>query len=129
MSSMNSWEKGTRANNLLFQKYVVNFVCIIARYRPKLFIFGAIENEVKKGALRFCARSNVQLLSFNVPEYHPLQACFTVEIPLLLNCLRLCIWAWPDIEQSIFHVYPRISMLYPPTLKLTAYLQGPFHPG
>ena len=34
-----------------------------------------------------------------------------------------------DFEQSIFHVHLRMSALYPPTLALTAYLHGPFHPG
>jgi hypothetical protein len=69
------------------QKYAVftpNFVRITARYRPKPFISGAIENKVKTGALRFCARSNLRLLSFNDPEYHQLQACFNVETPSLL---------------------------------------------
>jgi hypothetical protein len=69
------------------QKYAVftpNFARITARYRPKPFISGAIENKVKTGALRFCARSNLRLLSFNDPEYQQLQACFNVEMPSLL---------------------------------------------
>jgi hypothetical protein len=69
------------------RKYTVftpNLARITARYRPKLFVSGAIENKVKTGALRFCARSNLRLLSFNDPEYRPLQACFNVETPPLL---------------------------------------------
>ena len=57
------------------------FARITARYCPKPFISGAIENKVKKGALRFCARSNLRLLSFNDPENRPLQACLNVETP------------------------------------------------
>jgi hypothetical protein len=59
--------------------FTPNFARITARYRPKPFISGAIENKVKTGALRFCARSNLRLLSFNDPEYQQLQACFNVE--------------------------------------------------
>jgi hypothetical protein len=32
-------------------------------------------------------------------------------------------------KNSHLKVYLRISMLYPPTLVLTTYLRGPFHPG
>ena len=38
-----------------------------------------IENKIKIGALQFCVRSNLWLLSFDDPEYCPLQACFNVE--------------------------------------------------
>ena len=64
--------KGTRARAVYCRKYTVfmpNFARITARYRPKPFISGAIENKVKKGALRFCVRLNLRLLSFNDPEY------------------------------------------------------------
>ncbi|MCG8624165.1 MAG: hypothetical protein MJE68_19500 [Proteobacteria bacterium] len=60
-----------RARTVYCQKYVVfmpNFARITARYRPKSFISSAIENKVKKGALGFCAHSNLRLLSFNDPE-------------------------------------------------------------
>jgi hypothetical protein len=76
-----------RARAVYCRKYAVftpNFARITARYRPKPFVSGAIENKVKTGALRFCARSNLRLLSFNDPEYRPLQACFNVETPSLL---------------------------------------------
>jgi hypothetical protein len=65
--------------------FTPNFARITARYRPKPFVSGAIENKVTTGALRFCARSNLRLLSFYDPEYRPLQACFNVETPSLLN--------------------------------------------
>ena len=74
--------KGTRTHAVYCWKYAIfptNFARITARYRPKPFISGAIENKVKKGALRFCACSNLRLLSFNDPEYRPLQACLNVE--------------------------------------------------
>ena len=74
--------KGTRARAVCCWKYAVftpNFTRITARYRPKPFTSGAIENKVKRGALRLCARSNLRLLSFNDPEYRPLQACLNVE--------------------------------------------------
>ena len=76
--------KGTRARTVYCQKYAVftpNFARITARYRSKPFISGAIENKVKKGALWFCVRSNLRLLGFDDPEYHPLQACLNVETP------------------------------------------------
>ena len=76
--------KGTRARVVYRWKCAVfppNFARITARYCPKPFTSGAIENKVKKGALRFCARSNLRLLSFNDPEYRPLQACLNVEMP------------------------------------------------
>ena len=62
------------------------FLCQISRVLPhgtplKPFISGAIENKVKKVALGFCVHSNLQLLSFNDPEYHLLQACINVETP------------------------------------------------
>ena len=84
--------KGTRARAVYCRKYAVFmpiFARITARYRPKPFISGAIENKIKKGALRFCARSNLWLLSFKNPEYRPLQACFNVETPssLILESL------------------------------------------
>ena len=74
--------KGTRAHAVYCLKCAVftpNFARITAQYRPKLFTSGAIENKVKRGALRLCARSNLRLLSFNDPEYRPLQACLNVE--------------------------------------------------
>ena len=58
-----------------------NFVRITAQYCPKPFTSGAIENKVKKGALPYRARSNLRLLSFNDPEYCPLQACMNVKTP------------------------------------------------
>ena len=84
--------KGTRARAVYCRKYAVFmpiFTRITAQYRPKPFISGAIENKIKKGALRFCARSNLWLLSFKNPEYRPLQACFNVETPssLILESL------------------------------------------
>ena len=84
--------KGMRARTAYCRKYAVFmpiFARVTARYRPKPFISGAIENKVKKGALRFCARSNLRLLSFNNPEYRPLQACLNVETPssLILELL------------------------------------------
>ena len=80
--------KGTRIRAVYCRKYADftrNFARITARYRPKPFISGAIENKRQKGALRSCARSNLRLLSFNVPEYRALQAYFNVETPALLN--------------------------------------------
>ena len=67
--------KGTRTRAV----FTPNFMRITARYRPKPFTSGAIENKVKRGALRLCARSNLRLLSFNDPEYRSLQACLNVE--------------------------------------------------
>ena len=60
----------------------------------KRFTFGAIENKVKKGALRFCACLNLRLLSFNDPEYRPLQACLNVEMPssLIFEPLAPACW-------------------------------------
>ena len=80
--------KGTRIHAVQYRKYVDftrNFARITARYRPKPFISGAIEYKRQKGALRSCARSNLRLLSFNVPEYRTLPAYFNVETPALLN--------------------------------------------
>ena len=61
--------------------FMPNFPRITAWYCPKPFISSAIENKVKKGALWFCVRSNLRLLSFNDPEYRLLQAWFNVEMP------------------------------------------------
>ena len=122
--------KGTHECAVYCWKYAVftpNFArtCITARYRPKPFTSGVIKNKVKKGALRFCACSNLRLLSFNDPEYRPLQACINVETPSSL-IFEPRVWAWPDVEWSTFHVFPQISSLYPPTLALTVYLRGLF---
>ena len=57
------------------------------RYRPKPFTSSAIENKVKKGALRFCAHSNLWLLSFNNPEYRPLRAYLNIEMNSSTFCL------------------------------------------
>ena len=54
--------------------FMPNFARITARYRPKPFISGAIENKVKKGALRFSMRSNLRLLSFNYPDRVQMQS-------------------------------------------------------
>ena len=79
------WVKRNTCTCCLLSKYVVfmrNFTYYITVwYRPKPFISGAIENKVKKRALRFCARSNLWLLSFSDPEYRSLQACFNIEMP------------------------------------------------
>jgi hypothetical protein len=84
--SIPEW-KGTLARAVYCRKDAVftpNFARITARHRPKPFTSGTIENKVKTGALRFCAHSNLRLLSFNNPEYHQLQACFNVETSSLL---------------------------------------------
>ena len=75
---------GTRARVVYYGKYAVftpNFVCITARYFPKPFISGAIENKVKKGGFQFCVRWNLWLLNFNDPECCLLQDCFNIETP------------------------------------------------
>ena len=64
--------------------FMPNFACITAWYHPKPFISSAIEKKIKKGVLRFCVCSNLRLLSFDIPEYRPLQACFNVKTPLLI---------------------------------------------
>ena len=78
------------ARGIYCWKYTVftpNFACITTWYRPKPFISGAIKNKVKKGALQFCACSNLRLLSFNDPEYRPLLACFNIETPSIFEPL------------------------------------------
>ncbi len=57
-----------------------NFRVYYRTVSPKLFVSGGIK-KVEKGVLRSCAHSNLGLLSFNVPEYRLLQACFNVVIP------------------------------------------------
>ena len=47
---------------LICMVFVPHFTHITMWYHPKLFISGTIENEVKKGALRFCALSNLWVL-------------------------------------------------------------------
>ena len=107
--------KGTCARAVYRRKYAVftpNFARITARYRPKPSISGVIENEVKKGALRFSARSNLRLLSFNNPEYRPLQACFNVETPSSFNfwtaCTRAfgCDWTLNGQYFTYIHIVP-----------------------
>ena len=61
-----------------------NFAHITGQYLPKPFISGAIENKLEKGALQFCAHSNLWLLSFNDPKYRLLQPCLNIEVPLSL---------------------------------------------
>jgi hypothetical protein len=75
--------------------FALNFAYITARYRPKPFISGAIENKVKKGVLRFCAHSNLQLLSFNDLEYHPLKLASTSKRHRrrFFNLLHPRVWA------------------------------------
>ena len=54
---------------LIMRKYGIT-----VRYRPKRFISGAIETKVRKERFYFnCVRSNLRLLSFDAPEYRPLQ--------------------------------------------------------
>ena len=68
--------KGTHVCGFLLKMhgwFMPNFACITARYHHKPFISGAIKNKIKKGALRFCARLTLWLLSFNDTEYRPLQ--------------------------------------------------------
>ena len=88
-SCVYTWEKRNTCAHGLLLKYVVftpNFLRITAQYHPKPFISDVIKNQVKKETLRFCVRPKLQLLhvSFNDPEYHPLQACFNVETPSLV---------------------------------------------
>ena len=97
--------KGMRMHTDYCQKYMIFrpiFVCITARYCPEPFILVRSKKKVKNGALRFCACSNLWILSFNVnvPEYRPLQACFNIEMPssiifepLAPTCLDVT-WHW-----------------------------------
>ena len=62
-----------------------NFAHITTQYCPKLFISGVIKKKK-----RSTARSNLRLLSFNNPEYRPLQACFNVKMLSLLIFLTTC---------------------------------------
>ena len=116
------------------------FACITTQYCPKLLISGAIENKSQYRVLRSCARSNLWLLSFNIPEYHPLQAYYNVEtlaslifepfIPTRFGETgrkTVIIWVQHGYTQMYMnnycftsgHTKTRMTVLYPPTLAFT----------
>ena len=96
--------------------------CQISRVLPHSTapnsLFPVRSEKVKKGALRFCAHLSLWLLSFNVPEYRPLQTCFNVEMPSSLIFEPLAFGRDRTLNSQYFtynHGYPCCSL---PTLTL-----------
>ena len=122
--------KGTHICAVYYHKctdFTQIFAHITTRYHPKLFISGAI----KKNSQRSCARSNLRLPSFNVPEYLLLQANFNVEMSamLIFEPFVPASYGMTGRKTVIIRVYPSITALYPPKLAPTACSRGPFHLG
>ena len=81
--------------------------------------------------LQSCVHLNLQLLSFNVPEYRPLQTYFNVETPASLIFEQFVPTSFCVIGQKtvIVRVHLCITALYPPALTLTVLSRDCFHLG
>ena len=114
-SSMRSLprRKGMHLRTVNWWKYAVfawKSLRVTARYRPKPFISGLIDDEVNMELLWFCTRSNLRQVGCNIPNSCPLQTQCAVKTPspfifgLLVtvhSCTLVRAWAWPATNFAV----------------------------
>ena len=105
-----------RTHMVYCPKYVVYTPHVLPHGTASNCLFPVWSEKIKKEMLSFCVHSNLRLISFNNPEYHPLQVCSKIEMPsslifepvapvclVVTRCWTVNIYIHPQISRYTHH--------------------------